>query len=355
MKNSFHVKGLIGLPLLAVATLMPILSYGQSLDLHEYAGVYEYQDKSTIVLVPERRPAGVRLVAVLGEAKYPLRSVGGDRFLNGVNDTVPFLRDKTGAITGFRERGVRYARLSTVVPLASRYLTQARPAGHETPIYRQPLALNDGIRVGRLRSGLDSTAVTGMIKRVIDGTYEDVHSVLVYHRGALVVEEYFYGYDAAKPHDLRSVTKSVISLVAGIGIDRQLLSDEQAPIMPLLGITPEPRLRNPDVRKQAIRLQDLLTMRTGLACNDDDITSPGNETRLYRSADWIRALLETPSIDAPGGRASYCSVAALAVGRAIENATHRSLPDFSSEVLFGPLGITSFTWDFRLDSSNARS
>ena len=45
---------------------------------------------------------------------------------------------------------------------------------------------------------------------------------------------------------------------------------------------------NPDARKQAITLENLLTMRTGLACDDWDPNSPGNESRLYELPDWVK-------------------------------------------------------------------
>jgi CubicO group peptidase (beta-lactamase class C family) len=96
---------------------------------------------------------------------------------------------------------------------------------------------------------------------------------LVYQAGALRLEEYFYGYDRNRWHEMRSFTKSVIALLAGAAVDRgRLRADE-----PVLGRLGYAAYANPDPRKDRITLLDLLSNRSGLACNDHDSASPGHE------------------------------------------------------------------------------
>src|SRR3546814_6760333 len=71
-----------------------------------------------------------------------------------------------------------------------------------------------------------------MVRKIISGEYPDQHSVLIAKGGRLVVEEYFYEYDAAMPHQLRSATKSFVSALVGIAIDRGLIESVEATVLP---------------------------------------------------------------------------------------------------------------------------
>ena len=183
-----------------------------------------------------------------------------------------------------------------------------------------------------------------------DGAYPDVHGIAVYHRGALRLEEYFYGFDAGRPHQMRSLTKSVIALLAGIAADRNVL-DPRAPIVPQLGYD---ALANPDARKARITTLDLLSHRSGLACNDYDGASPGNEVKLYEAPDWVKAFLDLPMAADPNTAAHYCSGGMFTTGRVIERATKMPLPAFAQETLFAPLGIErrDWKWPFVLERGN---
>ena len=325
--------------------------------LAEYEGVYDYHSQATIALVA----GDSTLFAVLGDAKYPLRALGADRFLNGAGDTIPFRRGADGVVSGFVERGVYFARRDKVIgaTMAAAVRTRARPSGAEgRPLpysYVAPPDLRDGIPVGdvaRAGGGIDSASAARLVARVVDGTYPDVHAILVYHHRRLVVEEYFYGYDRDRQHEMRSLTKSVVSALAGIAIDQGRIEGDTALVTKLL---PYEHYANPDPRKDRLTLRDLLTMRSGLACDDWDDASRGNESRMYQSADWVRFILDLPMVDPPGTRGRYCSGNAAVVGRIIERATGTSLPGFAQEHLFTPLGIRArdVRWNYTLDSTNA--
>src|SRR4051812_49588931 len=79
--------------------------------LSDYEGVYAYQGGTSLMIVATRST----LFAVIDEAKYPLRSIGGDRFLNAGGDTIPFRRAADGAIAGFLERAHFFPRLTRVI------------------------------------------------------------------------------------------------------------------------------------------------------------------------------------------------------------------------------------------------
>ena len=73
--------------------------------------------------------------------------------------------------------------------------------------YRSPMDRGDGIAVGDIaRTPLGVEVAERIVGGVGDGTWPNVHGVLLYHGGRLVLEEYFYGYDVDRQQQLRSAT-----------------------------------------------------------------------------------------------------------------------------------------------------
>ena len=85
-------------------------------------------------------------------------------------------------------------------------LARPRPIGQDSPSdyrYHPPADLHDGIPVGDIaRSALGTATADAIVRGILDGTYKDVHSVLLYQHGKLVLEEYFYGYSVQRTHQL---------------------------------------------------------------------------------------------------------------------------------------------------------
>jgi CubicO group peptidase (beta-lactamase class C family) len=211
--------------------------------------------------------------------------------------------------------------------------------------------MHDGIAVGDIaRSSLGLVTANSIVRAILDGTYKDVHSVLLYQDGKLVLEEYFYGYNAERPHQLRSATKSVVSALAGIAIDQRALSGVNERVLPTMSYS---SYANPDPRKKATTVGDFLSMSSGLDCDDHSSTSPGRETVLDDSPDWVKATLDLPMINDPGTKGYYCSGGVSVVGRVTENAVHMPLPDFAQKYLFGPMGSARADWTWNYDLTNA--
>ena len=317
--------------------------------LADYVGTYRYRHGRDVEIV-----AGAGLFAVLDGAKYALRYAEADAFVNAGGDTVRFRRGPDGAVAGLTERGDFFPRLSAEVTPRAAALVRPRPPGQDAPSdyrYRPPADLHDGIPVGDIAaSDLGESTAVRIVRGVLDGTYPDVHSVLLYQRGRLVMEEYFYGYDAAQPHQLRSATKSIVGALAGIAVARGALSGASERVLPHL---PYHAYANPDPRKAAITLGDFLTMRSGLDCNDHSATSPGREELIDDTPDWVKATLDLPMIDDPGTKAFYCSGGVAVVGRVTELATRMRLPDLAQKYLFAPLGIGRGEWVWNYDLTNA--
>ena len=320
-------------------------------DLAEFEGRYEYRDGLTVFMVAN----GEQLVAIIDGSKYGLRAAGTDIFLNPAGDSIPFVRDPGGRLVAFKEYGESFPRRSPSVPAAVRLLLKARPDGPDgLPVeyeYEQPLRIADGIQVGAAGPATITPDVAEqLVNGVIHGAYPDVRSLLVYHKGALRLEEYFYTFTGDRPHEMRSLTKSVISLLAGAAVDRGLLRIDQPALAHLAYRQP----RHPDPRKAKVTLSHLLSNQSGFACNEHDRNSPGKETNLFETDDWVKAFFDVPMAADPGTAGSYCSGGFYAAGRMVERAAGKSLPEFADEVLFTPLGIrrADWKWNFTLDRSH---
>jgi len=201
------------------------------------------------------------------------------------------------------------------------------------------------------KTELGIASANAIVRGILDGAYKDVDSVLLFQHRHLVMEEYFYGFTAARQHQLRSATKSIVSALAGIAIDRGALPGAHEPVLPHMSYTV---YANPDPRKAAMTLGNFFSMSSGLDCNDHSSDSPGRETVIDDTPDWVKPTLDLPMINAPGTHGYYCSGGVAVVGRTTENAVHMSLPDYAQANLFGPLGIrrADWTWNYNLTNAN---
>ncbi len=150
-------------------------------------------------------------------------------------------------------------------------------------------------------------------------------------------------FGPATLHDLRSVTKSVVSLLYGIALDQGLVPPADAP---LLAQFPEyPRSR----RRSAARAAPHRPRSDHDAGHGVDeqrpYTDPANsEIAMERAPDRTRFILDRPIIAEPGARWSYSGGAVALLGALIARGAGATLPEFARRVLFEPLGISSFEW-----------
>ena len=203
--------------------------------------------------------SGKDLFAVLDEAKYKLRRVDGDTFLNGGGQPVTFRRGADGEVSGFEEHGRFHRRLSAQPSLAALALAAPRLNGDTGYTYSVPTDRHDGLAVGDIaQSDLGADAAGKIAEGILTQKWDDVHSVLLYQHGKLIYEEYFYGYDWQRQHQLRSATNSVVSTLAGIAIDQHAISSVNELVLPDLKYA---GYENSDPRKAQITLRDMLTMQ----------------------------------------------------------------------------------------------
>ena len=223
------------------------------------------------------------------------------------------------------------------------------------PACGTPATLDDGWTVATPESvGLDSARLCGIAARLKE-TEANVHAVVIVRHGKLVFEQYFAGYDEAwgqaggphdfdamTKHDMRSASKSVISLLVGIAIDRKLIAGADEPVVKFF---PEyAGARTPGWNQ--VTLRHLLTMSSGMQWDENrGWNDPKNdEPHLGNEADPIRYILSKPIAKPPDTLWTYNGGATDLLGSILERVSGKPLEAFAREVLFQPLGITDFEW-----------
>ena len=138
---------------------------------------------------------------------------------------------------------------------------------------------------------INAKALAKMEQAISSGEFVKIGSVLISRHGRLAYEHYFQG-DTNTLRDTRSATKTITGMLIGIAIDRGMLSGVDARIVDFFpGMRP---FENPDPRKDAITVEDFLTMSSLLECDDGNAFSRGNEERMYLIEDWIQFTLDLP-------------------------------------------------------------
>jgi CubicO group peptidase (beta-lactamase class C family) len=161
-------------------------------------------------------------------------------------------------------------------------------------------------------------------------------SLLVARHGKLVAENYFGGASSATVFDLRSVTKSVVSMLTGIAIQNGSLPNIDATVGAYIDAP-----YSLDAGDRAVSVRQLLTMSSRYQWNEN---SADDYNLWVLSTDHVQFLLDRRQTD-PAGTFTYNSAAVNLLGQVLQDAVAKPLPDFATEALFQPIGITSVRWE----------
>ena len=112
--------------------------------------------------------------------------------------------------------------------------------------------------------GIKSGMLADMMEKIDTGGFP-IQSITVIRHGSMVLDAYFFPFEKGEKHIIHSCTKSIMSALVGIAIDKGYIKGVNQKV---LDFFPDKRVANLDDRKKAITLQDLLTMASGLKCRD---------------------------------------------------------------------------------------
>lgn len=214
--------------------------------------------------------------------------------------------------------------------------------------------------------GVDSNTLHTMSNAIATGEYPNIHSVLIAKNGRLIYEKYFPGKDEILGnsigvvnhhmdtlHDIRSVTKSIVSACIGIAISKGFIKSVDESIWNYF-----PRYASLNTgNKATLTIRHLLTMTSGLEWNESiPYTDPANsEIQMDKSEDPIAFVLSRKLNSRPGKTWNYNGGTTQLLAAIIRKATGLEVDAFARNHLFEPLGIVNVHWLGFRDSTSSNN
>lgn len=170
------------------------------------------------------------------------------------------------------------------------------------------------------------------------GNNPNLRCLIVYKDGEIVKEKYFQSTGSSTPHDVRSVTKSVMATLIGIAIDKGYIKSEDTTIGSYL----KPYVGTIDTAKAKIRIHNILTMSCGMF--SDELTDASKYLTWLNAPNQVAYTLNQPLISTPGETFYYSSGVAHLTSAILTQASGMSTYQFAKQFLFIPLSINDRSW-----------
>lgn len=165
-------------------------------------------------------------------------------------------------------------------------------------------------------------------------TLASLHSLLILRHGRIISETYFNGQNATHSYEIASVSKSIMSALVGIAIDRGHIESVHQRVSEFLPKSFE----NSEVTKQRITLRDLLTMQAGL------VWEPTSPLDLISLQHVVGDVIAQPLTYGQGMPFNYSTGLPHVMSAVLAEVTGQTTCEFACEALFAPLGITPEYW-----------
>jgi len=217
--------------------------------------------------------------------------------------------------------------------------------------YQRPLARDDGWPTGTLEeANIDHAAIEKLIQMIIDTPEAavdtpQIQGIMIARHGKLVLEEYFHGFSRDTLHNTRSASKSITATLVGAAMQAGAPLKLSSPVYQVMNGGSFPAGLEP--QKQTMTLENLLTMSSGIFCDDNNEKAPGNENHMWQQTDdpnFARLYLTLPLDRKPGEKAVYCSndpnLALQMVGRS----TGESPLRLFDRLIGRPMKISRYAW-----------
>ena len=171
-----------------------------------------------------------------------------------------------------------------------------------------------------------------------------IESMTVVRDGYIVADFYTNPlYPRDELHVMHSATKSIVSALVGIAIDRGHIESVDALVVEIFS---NREIKNLDERTQAMTIRDLLSMETGLHSRDSYIYQYEGLFEMQRTDDWLQYALDLRMAAQPGERFDYSNISTFLLSAVLMEATGVETLEFARRTLFAPLGIEDIIWEW---------
>jgi CubicO group peptidase (beta-lactamase class C family) len=188
---------------------------------------------------------------------------------------------------------------------------------------------------GRAVNAQPSNELNGVLESAFE--IGSVESVMIEKNGEIIAQQFEGRMNPNRTTNIKSASKSILSLLVGIAIREGFLEGVDQPIGEFFE---EYFSENPDPEKEAITIGDLITMRGGL-----ESTSIRNYGRWVVSSNWYRYVLDGEMEGEPGEEMIYSTGSTHLLSVILTRATGMSTRAFANQYLFDPMGINLGGWD----------
>ena len=185
------------------------------------------------------------------------------------------------------------------------------------------------------QQGMDSEQLARLLEYVEQRDI-DMRSVIIVRNGYIVLEAYYYPFHADLKNRVCSVTKSFASALVGIAIGQGHIQGVDERVLDLFA---DRTISNVDPHKEAMTLEHLLTMSSGMNWSHTESVE-----QMQATEDWAQFVLDRPMSDAPGTIWNYHEGGSHLLCVLVQEKSGMSTLDFAYKYLFHPLGITDVMW-----------
>ena len=185
--------------------------------------------------------------------------------------------------------------------------------------------------------GIDSELLAEMLQKIKEEDLK-IRSIIIVRNGRLVLESYVHPYNENVMHDVKSVSKSIISSIVGIALKEKIIESLNRKVIEFL---PEYFPVDANAIKKEVNLAHLLSMSSGLELDENGPIM----SEIMSEENWIKATFERPMISAPGKQFTYSTLLTHTMSIILTKSSRTELLEFSNKYLFEPLGIKQVHWE----------
>lgn len=186
------------------------------------------------------------------------------------------------------------------------------------------------------------------------GEFNNLHSVLISQNDSLIYKRYLPGqdytwgnkdlgrvlYNDTTLHDVRSISKSVVSACIGIALEEGIIDSLEQKVFDFF---PE-YAHYKDHLKEEINLRHLLSMSDGLRWDESGTPIEGSEIEMENSLNPVEFILSQPMEVSPGLKWNYKGGATELLAQVLQKNSGLTIYEFAQRYLFEPLEIKKHEW-----------